>query len=113
MQQKIDTSSWAVTEPEIMDIDRYLSGANAPDLEEDISLCIQSGARTMILNCAKLSYLTNAGLRLFQNVARQMNDVGGSLLIKGLRGQPREFYFACGMDTIVPLVREERRSGPR
>ena len=38
MQQIIDNSMadispWRVTEPEIMDTDKYLSSANAPDLE--------------------------------------------------------------------------------
>lgn len=93
-----------------MEIDRYLIGANAPDIEEDISLCIQSGARSMILDCAKLTYMTGAGLRAILNVARKMAAVGGLLLIKGLKGQPRELYFACGMDVAAPLVKEERRS---
>lgn len=110
MQHTAEKSSWTVMEPEIMEIDRYLSGANAPDIEEDISLCIQSGARSMILDCTKLSYMTGAGLRTFLGVARKMSAVGGLLLIKGLKGQPRELYFACGMDVVAPLVKEERRA---
>lgn len=97
-------------EPEIMEIDRYLSGANAPDLEEDILLCIQSGARSMILDCSKLTYMTSVGMRVFSNLARKMYSVGGAFLIKGLKGQPRHLFFTCGMDTVIPLVKEERRS---
>ena len=92
-----------------MDTDRYLSSANAPDIEEDVRLCIQSGARDMILNCAALTYLTAAGLRAFLNIARKMYAVEGTLFIKGLKGQPRELFFASGMDAIVPLVKEETR----
>jgi stage II sporulation protein AA (anti-sigma F factor antagonist) len=109
LQQNVDAASWHVTEPEIMDTDRYLSGANAPDFEEDISLCIQSGARSMILNCAMMTYMTSAGMRVFLSVARRMYATGGSLLIKGLKGQPRQLFFACGMDVVIPLVKEETR----
>jgi anti-anti-sigma factor len=110
VQQSIGISPWPVTEPEIMDADRYLSGANAPELEEDISLCIQSGARSMILDCSRLTYMTSAGLKTFLNIARKMYAVDGTIFIKGLKGQPRQLYFACGMDAVLPLVKEERRS---
>ncbi len=103
------TNLWRVTEPGIMDMDRYLSAANAPDIEEDAALCIQSGARSMILNCAQLTYMTGAGLRAFLSIAGKMYAAGGSLLIKGLKGQPRALFFACGMDSVVPLVKEETR----
>jgi anti-anti-sigma factor len=109
LQQNIDTPAWHVSGPGILDTDRYLSAANAPDLEEDATLCIESGARQMILNCALLTYMTGAGLRVFLNLARKMYAVGGSLLIKGLKGQPRALFFACGMDSVVPLVKEETR----
>jgi stage II sporulation protein AA (anti-sigma F factor antagonist) len=102
MQQTvIDIASWQVTEPEIMDTDKYLSGANAPEIEEDIRLCITSGARDMIINCSKLSYMTSAGMRAFLTVARLMQDVGGKLSVKGLKGQPREMFYACGMDSLI------------
>ena len=109
MQQISDMNLWHVTEPGILEVDRYLSSANAPDIEEDASLCIQSGARAMILNCSMLTYMTGAGLRVFLNLARKMYAAGGSLLIKGLKGQPRALFFACGMDSVVPLVKEETR----
>ncbi|MDD3370703.1 MAG: STAS domain-containing protein [Alphaproteobacteria bacterium] len=110
MQQNVGLNPWPVIEPEIMEADRYLSGANAPELEEDISLCIQSGARSMILDCSRLTYMTSAGLRAFLAIAQKMYAVDGTIFIKGLRGQPRQLYFACGMDVVLPLVKEERRS---
>jgi len=109
LQQYSDINLWHVTEPGILDLDRYLSSANAPDVEEDASLCIQSGARAMILNCAALSYMTAARLRVFLSVAHKMYAAGGTLLIKGLNGQPRALFFACGMDSVIPLVKEETR----
>jgi len=100
MQQPFET--WHVTEPEIMDTDKYLSSANAPDLEEDARLCIESGARAMILNCSAMSYATGAGMRAFLNIARMMQNAGGTLAVKGLKGQPREIFHACGMDAMIP-----------
>jgi anti-anti-sigma factor len=99
-----ETTPWQVTDPEIMDLDKYLSSANAPDLEEDARLCIESGARDMIFNCAPLSYLTGAGLRSLLNIARMMSDVGGRVGVQGLAGQPREIFYACGLEAFMPCM---------
>ena len=108
MQQIIDNSMadispWRVTEPEIMDTDKYLSSANAPDLEEDARLCIDSGARAMVLNCEALTYATGAGLRAFLTIARMMQQAGGSIAITNLKGQPRDIFMACGLDTMIAV----------
>ena len=87
-----------------MGTDRYLSSANAPDLEEDIRLCIVSGAREMIVDCGHLDYLTGAGLRTLLAVARMMQEIGGVFSVKGLSGQPRDLFYACGMDSLIPVA---------
>jgi len=107
MQQNVDTTSWRVTEPAIMDTDRYLSSANAPDFEEDVRLCIESGERNMVLNCANLTYLTGAGLRAFLNVAGMMEKAGGTMSVQGLKGQPREIFAATGMESMIPSLDDE------
>ena len=104
MQSIVETSPWHVTEPEIMDTDKYLSSANAPDLEEDVRLCIISGAREMVLNCAALTYMTGAGARAFLNMARMMQQVEGRLFVKDLSGQPKEMFEACGMGAFIASV---------
>ena len=103
-----DATAWQVTDPEIMDMDRYLSSANAPDFEEDARLCIASGARHMVLNCANLGYVTGAGLRSFLNIARMMRDVEGRLSIAGLKDQPKEMFYACGLNAFIPSLDEKQ-----
>ena len=95
---------WQVNEPEIMDLDKYLSSANAPDVEEDVRLCITSGARNMVLDCSVLSYMTGAGARAILNIARMMRGVDGKLYIRNMKGQPWDIFTACGLDLIVPSV---------
>ena len=102
MQSNAFQPSWQVAEPDIMDVTNYLSSANAPDVQEDVRLCIASGAREMILNCSSLTYMTGAGLRAFVNIARMMRQVDGSLSITGLSGQPREIFDACGIESLIP-----------
>ncbi len=101
--QTQDSSAWEVNEPEIMEMGQYLSSANAPDIEEDARLCITSGARDMILDCSQMTYATGAGMRTFLNIARMMQDAEGAIAVRGLRGQPRDIFLACGMDAMIPM----------
>ena len=102
MQQTNDLTPWQITEPEIMELDRYLSSANSPDVEEDLRLCIASGAREMILECKQLGYMTGAGARVLMNAARLMNDAGGKMMVRNLAGQPRDLFTACGLGAFIP-----------
>jgi len=102
-----DRNTWHVTEPEIMDTDKYLSGTNAPDIEEDIRLCITSGARDMILDCSHMTYMTGAGMRAFLNIARMMQEVGGKFSVRGLKGQPRDMFYASGIDALITVADAE------
>jgi len=104
MLQTTDLPSWTVTEPEIMELDKYLSGTNAPDLEEDVRLCIASGAREMIMDCSNLGYMTGAGARAFLMIARMMDDVGGKLSVRNLNGQPLDIFTACGLNGFIPTT---------
>jgi anti-sigma B factor antagonist len=106
MPQPAEMDAWNVSVPEIMDMDRYLSSANAPDIEEDVRLCIEGGARAMILNCSELTYMTGAGVRALLNIARMMQQAGGTLSVKALSGQPREIFNACGMDLMISSLDE-------
>ncbi len=102
MQQTNDHKSWEILEPEIMELDRYLSSANSPDVEEDLRLCIASGAREMILECKTLGYMTGAGARVLMNAARLMNEAGGRMMVRNLNGQPRDLFAACGLNAFIP-----------
>ncbi|MDX2028448.1 MAG: STAS domain-containing protein [Alphaproteobacteria bacterium] len=90
-------------EPGIMEISRYLDSASAREVEEDVSLCIQSGAREMVLDCAKLHYITGAGMRAILAMARDMQAVEGKLAVCNLQPQVREMFEACGYDKIIPI----------
>jgi anti-anti-sigma factor len=94
---------WDVKEPAIMEIQGRLDVLNAAEIEEDVRLCIESGARDMVLDCAMLEALTGAGLRAMLAMARAMKQAGGKLSIFGLNGQPLEIYQACGYDQIIPV----------
>lgn len=88
-------------EPEIMKLSGRLDSMNATEIEEDIMLCIQSGARDMILDCDEVTYITGTGIQSLLRVARAMQSVRGKLAVCNLR--QRDIFDYCGLDSIIPV----------
>ena len=103
MQDTLDSSSWRVTEPWTMNTDKYLCSSNAPDLEEDVRLCLTSGADALTLDCTSLVYMTGAGVRSLLNMARMAKQENSVFSLKNLHGQPRDIFRACGTDAFITL----------
>ena len=101
--QTARTLSHALPEPEIMEVMGYLDSHTASQVEEDVMLCIQSGAREMILDCTRLSYITGAGMRAILTIMRAMKAVEGRFAVCGMQPQVRAMLEACGYDRIVPV----------
>jgi anti-anti-sigma factor len=90
-------------EPAIMEVMGYLDSNTALQVEEDVMLCIQGGAREMILDCARLNYITGAGMRAILIMARAMKAVEGRFAVCSLQPQVKAMMEACGYDRIVPI----------
>ena len=98
-----DTVAWRVTEPWTMSTDKYLSSSNAPEIEEDVRLCLASGPDALTLDCTSLVYMTGTGVRTLLNLARMARQENCAFLLKNLRGQPHDIFCACGADAFVPV----------
>ena len=96
-----------IPELEIMDMPRRMDGDTALQIEEDILLCIQSGAREMLLDCANLDYVTGAGMQTFLRLAREMQAVSGKLAICNLHPQVREMFEMCGLESMIPVYEDQ------
>ena len=107
--QATHTLSALLPEPEIMEVSGYLDSNTAPQIEEDVMLCIQSGSREMVLDCTRLNYITGAGMRSILVMARAMKAVEGRFAVCGLQPQVKAMLQACGYDRVIPLYesREE------
>ena len=97
----LPNEAWKVAEPEIMPLSGRIDSMTAPDIEEDIMRCIQSGARDMILDCTDVTYITGTGVQTLLRVAKEMQAVRGKLAVCNLR--ERELFDYCGLDSVIPV----------
>lgn len=93
--------AWNLTEPEIMKLSGRVDSMTASEIEEDILLCIQSGARDMIIDCSDVTYITGSGLQSLIRLAREMQAVHGKLALCNL--QSREVFDFCDAESVLPV----------
>ena len=99
--QNSQANVWESPMVEVMEIPPYLDAASADYFAEDSRLCIESGARVMVLDASKLDYLTASGMRAMVAIAQNMQAAGGYLSIRNLKGQARTMFDACGFSVLI------------
>ncbi|MGE3623362.1 MAG: STAS domain-containing protein [Bdellovibrionales bacterium] len=107
MQNAALAETWTPSGPDVMDITGRLDDGTSPLIEEDALLCIQSGARRMILDCRDLHYITGAGTRALIAIARAMQQAEGTLAVCHLQPQVEAMFRATGIDRIIPVFADQ------
>jgi anti-sigma B factor antagonist len=97
----------ALSGPEVMELEGRLDSGTAPLVSEDVLLCIQSGARHMILDCSNLTYMTAAGLRAIMALSQEMKSYSGDFAVCGLQPQVEALFTACGIQNFISVFGEQ------
>lgn len=98
---------WSPSEADVMEITGRLDDGTAHAVGEDVRLCIESGARRMVLDCRDLTYISGAGLRAMLDMARAMQDAEGRLVVCDLQPQVEEMFEACGFNAFIPVYGDQ------
>ena len=78
-----------------------LDTVTAPELEA--SLGDLSGVTKLIIDMAKLVYVSSAGLRVLLAAQKKMDGNGGSMVIRNANEEIHEIFEVTGFDEILTL----------
>ena len=81
-----------------------LDAAGAPELETRCKALIQEGANRLLLDFAKVEYVSSAGLRSLLVLAKAVKSAGGALALCCLVPTVRDVMTISGFDNILPLA---------
>ena len=80
-----------------------LDTLTAPQFESDLSACLD-GISALVLDFAKVAYISSAGLRVLLSTQKKMNAAGGSLTIANAVPAVREVFDITGFSDILNLA---------
>jgi len=74
----------------------------APELEKDIEKHAD-GVTAIIIDLAKVEYISSSGLRVLLSTQKRMDAVGGKLTVRGATPEIREIFDMTGFTSILNL----------
>ena len=83
------------------------------DAQEHINGLIDEGAQKLLVDFAKVDFVSSAGLRVLLATAKKLGGIGGSLRICGLNESVNEVFEISGFSTILDVfpTRDEALQG--
>lgn len=80
-----------------------LDGLASPGLENQIGQAIATGATVLVLDLARLDYVSSAGLRVFLSAAKKFKTAGGRATFVALPPAVREVFELSGFLSVLDV----------
>jgi stage II sporulation protein AA (anti-sigma F factor antagonist) len=86
-----------------------VNSSNAPELDERLRQLVGAGCRGIVIDLARLDYMTSAGFRCLLRAERQVQQLAGKFVLCGLQGLTLELFEVGGFLEmfITAATREE------
>ena len=93
----------------VVTVQGQLDTVSAPQFEARLLALIDGGERRICIDCGPLSYVNSAGLKAFLVAAKQLDAIGGKMILCDLSSAVRMVFEMIGFTQIMTLVpsREE------
>lgn len=93
----------------VIEIDGRVDSANAPKLLERVAALIGAGRKSIVLDLAKVEYISSAGFRVLLLLARQAGEARCRFSLCALTSKVRKLFDMGGFLDLLPIAatREE------
>ena len=78
-----------------------LDAVSAADFEKAVGQLIAAGRTRLVVDFARLSYISSAGLRVLLTTAKQLKPLGGSVVFACLQDNVRDVFEMTGFSSIL------------
>jgi anti-anti-sigma factor len=90
----------------VLSVDGRVDASNAATLEQKILAVIAAGENRLVIDCARLEYVSSAGLRVLLVAAKRLSSTG-KLGVAALNTQIRDVFDIAGFSSIFQIYRTQ------
>lgn len=94
----------------IIRVDGRLDAASAPILENKLNELIAAGKKRLILDLAKVDYLSSAGMRLLISTTKKLKAMEGKLHFCSINEEVMEIIKMAGFERILSIFPTEQEA---
>jgi len=81
-----------------------LDTRSAPQLEKALEAPVSQGRNEILVDCARLDFVTSAGLRVLLVTGKRVAAAGGRLVLCALNPSVREVFDISGFANLFPIL---------
>ena len=90
----------------VLSVEGRVDASNAATLEQKILAVIGAGESRLVIDCARLEYMSSAGLRVLLVAAKRLRNTG-KLGVASLNNQIRDVFDIAGFSSIFQIYRTQ------
>lgn len=94
----------------IVRIEGRLDAVESPNLERKLTKAIEEGKKKMVLDFAKVQYLSSAGIRLLLSTTKKLKGAGGALHLCLVGEEVMEIIKMAGFERIIQIYPTEQEA---
>lgn len=87
----------------VLSLSGRLDGLTSGTLERKVTDCAALGTKKIVFDCAKLDYVSSAGLRVFLSSAKKLKAAGGGAAFAALSSAVNEVFELSGFTGVLTV----------
>lgn len=91
----------------VIDVEGFLDAYTVAELEETFNLLVKDKKFKLIVNLAKLDYISSAGLGTFMGVIDEIRDNNGDIILTNLSPKIYKVFDLLGFSELFQIVDDE------
>jgi len=87
----------------VISLDGELNVNTASDFSDRLFTSIREGEKYLVIDCALLSYMSSAGLRVFYQGLDELEKIGGKILLSRVNDSIKQVIRMVNLDSECPV----------
>jgi len=87
----------------VLALDGFLDAHTAPQFEKVIEDNLKAGRVWLIVDCARLTYISSAGLGVFMSFLEEIREQGGDLKVASLDDNVYQVFDVLGFPALLDI----------
>lgn len=80
-----------------------LDTAAAVAVAEDVKPLLEASGKEIILDCAKLDYISSSGLRIFLSIRKEAAAHNGKVIVRSINNDIRQVFMMTGFISLFEI----------
>jgi anti-anti-sigma factor len=106
----VEITTKDVNDVKVVQIEGELDTSSSPEAQKQLDQLREQGVKKILLDLAKLDFISSAGLRVLLATAQELKSDGGDLRVCSLNETVKEVFDISGFSTLLMVLDNEAKA---